>query len=85
MIQPFQGPKYNLSVYVHVGANSLREAQDMVDHAMALTYNKTTSHLKGDALISLQFWKFFKVNKAHFKPIFRVPGHEPKLLQAVHP
>ena len=47
-MQPSQGPKYNLSVYVHVGANSLREAQDMVDHAMALTYNKTTSHLKGD-------------------------------------
>ena len=50
-MQYYQGPKYNLSVYVHVGANSLREAQDMVDHAVALTYNKTTSHLKGDLAV----------------------------------
>ena len=48
LIQPSQGPKYNLSVYVHVGTNSLREAQDMVDYAMALTYNTTNIHLKGD-------------------------------------
>ena len=59
MIQPSQGPKYNLSVYVHVGANSLREAQDMVDHAMALNYNKATSHLKGDfVLIDVECSKF---------------------------
>jgi len=48
-------PKYNLSVYIHVGANSLQEAQEIVTYSTHLT--DTNGHLKGFLAMSPNYFK----------------------------